>query len=79
MPKPRSSRLKHPTIATATFAPGGPSSAGRMKLRTGVHLCSQHCIVEGGRRITTAELSRSVKLAAERFLNGHRNSPRAPA
>lgn len=78
MQKTRTQRIKNPTVSTTTFAPGGASSAGRMKLKTGVHLCSTHVIVEGGKRISTGELARSVSQAAERFLNGHRNYRRLP-
>jgi hypothetical protein len=58
-------------MATTTFAPGGATSAGRMKLKTGVRCGMQH-VVEGGKQITTAELCRSLNDAAERFLRGDR-------
>lgn len=41
-------------------------------MKTGVKLCATHHVVEGGRRITTAELLRSINDAADRFLRGDR-------
>lgn len=65
-------RIKNATMSTSNFAPGAASSAGRMKMKTGVKLCATHHVVEGGRRITTAELLRSINDAADRFLRGDR-------
>jgi len=67
----RTHRVCH-TQATSTFAPGGASSAGRMKLKTGVRQLDTMHTVERGVRITTAELCRSVSAAADRFLSGDR-------
>jgi len=60
-----------PSMATARFAPGSATSAARMKLPCGIHLSDTSCIVEGGKRISTSELCRSVSEAADRFLRRH--------
>ena len=56
------------SMTEATFARGSATSAARMKMRVGVQLGEHHVIVEGGKRITTGELIRSVNQADDRFL-----------
>jgi hypothetical protein len=50
-----------------------------MKLRSGVRQCDSMHTVENGRRVTTAELCRSVTAAANRFLSGDRPNRKQPA
>ena len=64
----RTKPLPLSTQSTTSFAPGGASSAGRMKLKSGIRVCETKHVVEGGRIISTNELMKSVNAAADRFL-----------
>ena len=50
---------------------GGPTSAGKVNRRAGIHCPDSMVTVEGGRRIHERELCRSVKEAAVRWLRLH--------
>lgn len=54
---------------------GGSTSAASQKRRPGVREGSGLVTVENGRRITVAELCRSVGGAASRFLRAHNVQP----
>jgi hypothetical protein len=69
---------KNPTMSTSTFASGSSTSAGRMKLKSGVNSAGTRHRVEGGKIITTTELLRSINDAADRFLRGDRVCRKQP-
>jgi len=65
VPKPKRTQALRGQSLLAT---GGPTSAGKLNRRVGIHCSDAMYVVEGGRRIHERELLRSVKDAAERFL-----------